>query len=340
MRVPLLQITPHSAQSMMARFRKVIMEQLDSYNIPDSWKTCLTGDLVRYAKTARAKGGGENKPSENEVMDTLSKWIRTDRLSPQPSTSKAAQSRQGDPPTAADVRVSNDSLEEVEEEETDDSFDQNLMEMAHPGQQDVTDETGTESKQTEPESGRVIYRERRVGGGGGGRGEEEVTEDTPPHRCQIPTRCASAGHATPSTSSTLLYPVTPPIYRDAVLSASSHSEAGASPSPSRENEKCERHKEKKTKRMTALGVIRTLSEEFDLTLKEARALFWRNGGHVNATRYWIMTGDTLPGHHYWSPEEDRVLLTREPDHPHWQRVEGLHGLTAVLHRIQWLQADQ
>ena len=45
------------------------------------------------------------------------------------------------------------------------------------------------------------------------------------------------------------------------------------------------------------------------------------------------------GHQYWLPEEDKVLLKRQPDHADWQSLEQQRGLPAVLQRIQWLQTS-
>ncbi|XP_070197601.1 telomeric repeat-binding factor 2-interacting protein 1-like [Littorina saxatilis] len=100
----------------------------------------------------------------------------------------------------------------------------------------------------------------------------------------------------------------------------------------------EQHTSRKNpKRLTALGVLRALSAEFDLTHGDVAAILKRHNGHVKAARYWILTGNQLPGHHCWTREEDRVLLKRSPDHPHWQKLEERCGLTAVLTRIHWLQ---
>ncbi|XP_076467620.1 uncharacterized protein LOC143298624 [Babylonia areolata] len=170
--------------------------------------------------------------------------------------------------------------------------------------------------------------------------EFQTLERTPRRRGQGQGQ-ASAGvpsvRDTPSTNSTLLCPVTPPVH-EFLLSASPVAKAGSLPCACEEKEKSGKHKGgKKVKRLTALGAVRALSHEFDLSLKEAQVLFWRNSGHVDATRYWIMTGYTLPGHYYWTEEEDGVLQTCQPDHPDWQRLEETYSLSAVLQRIQWLQ---
>ena len=51
------QVTGHPAQSMMTRYRDVISRNLDQYNIPDNWKSCLTGNLALAAQTPQADAG-------------------------------------------------------------------------------------------------------------------------------------------------------------------------------------------------------------------------------------------------------------------------------------------
>ena len=41
--------------------------------------------------------------------------------------------------------------------------------------------------------------------------------------------------------------------------------------------------------------LQALSAEFDLTLAEAAEIYFCNSGHLEAARYWIQTGRTLPG---------------------------------------------
>ena len=53
----IFQITDHTAQSMMTRYRDVIVPNLDCYNIPDYWKSSLTGNLALAAHTPLPDAG-------------------------------------------------------------------------------------------------------------------------------------------------------------------------------------------------------------------------------------------------------------------------------------------
>lgn len=96
------------------------------------------------------------------------------------------------------------------------------------------------------------------------------------------------------------------------------------------------HKGKRPDSCDTWHIIEVLCKEFGLMEKQARVCLWRNSGDVRATRFWILTGQTLPGHWVWLREEDTVLQTCEPSHPDWQCLENTRGLQAVLARQRFL----
>lgn len=96
------------------------------------------------------------------------------------------------------------------------------------------------------------------------------------------------------------------------------------------------HKNKPHEDAADLRTIEVLAREFGLTDSEAMECLWRNSGNVVATRFWILTGQTLPSHWIWSRTQDTVLQTYEPAHPDWQFLERTRGLQAVLDRQRFL----
>ncbi|KAK7486995.1 hypothetical protein BaRGS_00021811 [Batillaria attramentaria] len=88
-----------------------------------------------------------------------------------------------------------------------------------------------------------------------------------------------------------------------------------------------------------LHTIEMLRREFGFTDTEARECLWRNSGDVVATRFWILTGQSLPGLWTWTREQDSVLQNCEPGHQDWQYLENTRGLQAVLDRQKFLRGD-
>ncbi|GFO38770.1 telomeric repeat-binding factor 2-interacting protein 1-like [Plakobranchus ocellatus] len=95
-----LKVTSHTHQSMKARFKKKILPELDSYDIPDKWKALLCGQDVgftKYAASPAKKLRRSVSPEVDLTFESLEAWKHKEQEKKSGREEKSSERLPGEP---------------------------------------------------------------------------------------------------------------------------------------------------------------------------------------------------------------------------------------------------